>query len=245
MKINTLSTSRLHNEAHFQLQAEFRDLIAAHGAELLKIKPQFDEYRKLYEREDEALKKIVKSALTEKINEADAARDSIFIGMADVCKGMCRHFNPEIRDAALRVQVLFDTYGNVAYKPLNEETAAIHNITQDLQSDKYAADVAAICIAPWVPELKARNNAFEALVKERFSETAGKTDIAIKDARRELDAAYRKICDIINVYVMLEGEANYADFIKTLNAVIAKYAVKHHHRHHGDQPQPTGGSNDV
>jgi hypothetical protein len=49
------------------------------------------------------------------------------------------------------------------------------------------------------------------------------------------------------VYADLEGEENYADFIRTLNAVIAKYAVKHHHHrnHHGNagaenvQPQQT------
>jgi hypothetical protein len=232
MKISKLDIAHLHSNSHFQFHTEFRDLVAAQGAETLKIKPQFDEYLPLYEKVDEALKKIVKSALTEKIHNADMARDDIFIGMADVCKGMCRHFNPAIRDAALRVQVVFHTYGNVAQKPLNEETSAIYNLLQELRSDKYAADAQAAGVAGWLGELEARNSAFEALIKERFTETAGKTDIVLKDARKDLDEAYKKICDIINVYIMLEGAAPYEEFAKTLNAIIAKYAVRRHHRHH-------------
>jgi hypothetical protein len=49
-----------------------------------------------------------------------------------------------------------------------------------------------------------------------------KTDVVLKDASKA------------NVYVLLESEENHGEFIRTQNAVIAKYALKHnHHRHHG------------
>ena len=244
MKIQKLSTHSLRNDAHFQFHTEFRDLVTTHGAAALKIKPQFDAYLPLYDREDEALKKIVKSALTTRIHDADAARDDTFIGLTDFCRGMCKHFTPAIREAALRIQVIMDTYGDVAHKPLNEETSAIYNLVQELQSN-YAADLTATGIAQWVAELKARNEAFENLVKERFDETAAKTDVVLKDARKAADEAYRQLCDIINVRVVLDGAADYETFIKTLNAVIAKYAVKHHrHHHHTDHVQAEGTQND-
>jgi hypothetical protein len=84
MKIVKIDTTRLRNDAHFQFHTEFRDLVAKNGAETLKIKPQYDAYLPLYDRVDEALKKIVKSEFTAKIHEADKARDEIYVGMAEM-----------------------------------------------------------------------------------------------------------------------------------------------------------------
>jgi hypothetical protein len=228
MKIQSFKIHNLRNDAHFQFHTEFRDLVAKQGAEALKIKPQFQAYLPLYDRVDEALKKIVKSEFTAKIHEADKARDEIYVGMTEMNAAALKHFSPEIREAAGRLKIVFDTYGNVASKPLNEETSAIYNILQELKG-KYADDAATIGILQWVAELENRNKAFENLVKERFDETAARTDIVLKTARAELDAAYFAIRERLNALIVVEGEAAYEAFVKTLNAVIAKYAVKHHH----------------
>jgi NAD(P)H-flavin reductase len=88
-----LSTS-IEREFH----TEFRDLAAKSGAEALKIKSQFDAYLPLYDREDTALKKIVKSEFTAKIHEADKARDEIYAGMVEMNAAALKHFSPQIRD---------------------------------------------------------------------------------------------------------------------------------------------------
>jgi hypothetical protein len=164
MKIEKLNLLHLRNDAHFQFHTEFRDLMMGHNPQILKVKPQFDVYMTLYEREDEALKKILKSALTEKIQEADRARDELFAGMVYINNGMCRHFIKETAEAAQRIKIVLDTYGNVAKKPLNEETSAVYNLLQDLKSDKYAKDAADSGIDVWANELEKRNAAFESLV---------------------------------------------------------------------------------
>jgi hypothetical protein len=66
-------------------------------------------------------------------------------------------------------------------------------------------------------------------MSERYDETASKCDIVLKEARKDADEAYKNICDIINVYVLLEGATDYEELVKTLNAVIAKYGVRHRH----------------
>jgi hypothetical protein len=239
MKIGKFNLLHLRNDAHFQFHTEFNDLVTKHNPETLKVKSLFDAYLPLYEREDEALKKISKNALTEKIQEADRARDEIFAGMVEVNKGMCKHFNKQTAEAAYRVKIILDTYGNIARKPLNEQTSAVYNLLQDLRSDKYASDTAESAIADWADELEKRNKAFEALVKERFDETAHKTDIVMKAARAELDKAYHAMTERIDAFALVEGTADHEEFIKTLNAVIAKYAVKHHHRHGHTEPVKT------
>jgi hypothetical protein len=88
--------------------------------------------------------------------------------------------------------------------------------------------------------LETRNGTLEALVKERFDETAARTtDIVMKQARAKLDEVYKAIVERINALAVVEGDAAYETFIKTLNAVIAKYAVKHHHHKHNHQAPPT------
>jgi len=47
MKITSLITHNLRNDAHFQFHTEFRDLVQASGADTLKIEPQFNAYKPL------------------------------------------------------------------------------------------------------------------------------------------------------------------------------------------------------
>jgi hypothetical protein len=103
--------------------------------------------------------------------------------------------------------------------------------------------VAVVGLGGWISELETRNNAFGELVKSRFDETAARTDIVLKEARAELDAAYFAIRERLNALAIVEGAANYETFIKTLNAVIAKYAVRHHHRHRDKQPRDVMAEN--
>jgi hypothetical protein len=203
-----------------------------HNPQILKVNTQFDTYVTFYEREDEALKKIIKSAFTEKIHEADRARDETFSGMAEINRGMCKHFRKETAEAAQRIRIVLDTYGNIARKPINEQTSAVYNLLKDLRSDKYAKDAADSGIEDWANELGKRNAVFESLVKERFDESAHKTDIVMKDARVQLDKAYHAITERIDAFLLLEGTLDYEEFIKTLNVVIAKYAVRHHRHKH-------------
>jgi hypothetical protein len=48
--------------------------------------------------------------------------------MAKHNKSLLKHFETAKRQAAERLQIVFNTYGNVAIKFLNEETNAIYNL---------------------------------------------------------------------------------------------------------------------
>jgi hypothetical protein len=224
MKIEKLNTNNMRNDAHFQFYTEFRDLFIDEKAAALGVKPLFDEWLNLFAREDEALKKIVKSEFTASIHEADEARDEIFTGMADIIKGNLKHYDEKTRKAAGRLKILFDTYGKIDKKAINEQTAAATNILQELKG-AYAPDAAAVGIDGWAKELETRNNALETLIKDRFDEAASKTDIVVKDARGEVDRQYRAITERINALIIVEGPEKYEEFVKTLNVIIANYAA--------------------
>jgi len=222
MKINKIRATQLRNNEHFMFHTEFKELVLSHGAQALKIQPQFETYLKLYDTEDEGIKKINKSAITAEIQKADKARDVIWQVLLKANAAALWDFDPEVQKAAKRLKIVFDTYGKVSSLPLNEQTSAVINVLQDLHGE-YAADVAAVGAGRWVTELQARNDAFRALTKERYDETTLKTDVVVKEARAALDIAYKDITDHIAAYVLLEGAAAYEMFIRSLNTVVEKY----------------------
>ncbi|MDR0517074.1 MAG: DUF6261 family protein, partial [Fibromonadaceae bacterium] len=185
----------------------------------------WSKYQELYNIEDEGLKKIRKSALTDKIQEADKARDDIFTGMLEHNKSLLKHFETAKREAAQRLQIVFNTYGNVAIKSLNEETSAVYNLLQDLRNDKYLPDTTATGLLDWAKELEARNIAFEDLIKQRDTETSGKTDVHLKEARANLDTVYDEIVDIIEAHVLLgtDSKAVLEGVIAAFNPTIERY----------------------
>ena len=222
IKINAITLSRLRNDANFQFHTEFKELAEKQTPEALKIKPQYDAYLPHYEKVDLAFKKIVKSSITEQIQEADKARDNIWRGLVETNTTALRHFNNEVREAAKRLKIVFDTYGNIARKSLNEQTSATYNILQELEG-QYASDVAIVGLRQWVAELKSLNIAFAKLMRERVDEGSMKVDIALKKARAQLDEAYYAIVERINALVIVEGATDYEPFIRKLNISIAKY----------------------
>ena len=224
MKINQIRLSRLRNDTHFQFHTEFKDLAQKHNPQALKIKPQYDAYLPLYDKVDLALKKINKSAITEKIQNADKARDEIWLDLVETSTAALRHFDPEVREAAKQLKIVLDTYGNIAKKPLNDQTSATYNFVQDLEG-KYAPEVAKVGLGPWLAELKARNIAFSDLMRERFDESSLKVDIVLRKARVQLDGAYYAMVERIHALVLIEGAADYEAFIKKLNPIISKYVT--------------------
>jgi len=224
MKINQISLNRLRNDTHFQFHTEFKDLAQKHNPQALKIKPQYEAYLLLYDKVDLALKKINKSAITEKLQDADKARDEMWRDLVETNTAALRHFDPEVRESAKQLKIVFDTYGNIAKKPLNDQTSATYNIVQDLEG-KYAPHVAKVSLGPWLAELKARNIAFSDLMRDRFDESSLKVDIVLKKARIQLDEAYSAMVDRINALVLVEGAEDYETFIKKLNPIISKYVT--------------------
>lgn len=233
MWIMNINLQRLRNHLVFQFYTAFIDLMMGFAALRTKVAPLYAVFMTHYALFDAALQKIVKSAITPLIREADAARDEIFRGMAEFNRAMCKHFDPAKRAAARRMRVVFDTYGDVASKSLNEETSAIYNLLQDLSSEKYAADVEAVGLDNWMSLLRTRNTDFNNLVRQRFQETGEKCDVSLKAEREAIYAAYKNLVKRINALAEVEGDENYKAFIETMNAIVAKYKQKFPHSRNG------------
>lgn len=213
-----LHFSRLSNEAHYEFMTEANQLFAG----MQGFEPLMPQWNTAYSNEGEALNFIRKSAITAQIAQADELRDSLFRGFVMLIEAYCHHFTPAIEEAALRLKVVTDTYGNVATKTYDAETAAINSLIAEFNAT-HTADVAAVNLAPWLGELQNRNNAFASLMAGRYTETAGKTPLRMADARKQAEQAYRKIVGRIDALVEINGLEGYTTLVAELNARVERF----------------------
>ena len=222
MKILNALLSRFTNEEHFQFHTELKGLVENFTPVTLNIEAAWAVYESLYADESHALDVIRKSALTGNLVGADDYRDGLGRGLVYTVKGATSHFDPVKKAAATRLMVALDHYGNIGRKSYDEQTAAINSLVNDLNTG-YAADVAALGIGDWVAELQSANAAFSALMQERYSEEAAKTQLTMKEARVQLDGAYRAITERIGALIIVNGERDYESFVAELNQRIERY----------------------
>ena len=84
--------------------------------------------------------------------------------------------------------------------PYTENTAAVRDIVDKLESDHYAPSVEQVGAAQLVADLKAANNDFDALYTARADERYARNTSApdMKVARAAMEAAYADVADIVN-----------------------------------------------
>jgi hypothetical protein len=224
MKIRRIYLHRLRNEEWFNFFAEFKSFVEEVSPGTLNIVEQFTLFLALYADVDIALEKLRKSLYTTTIVSLDEQRDEIFRGLTAAVQSASHHFDSHMREAAEMLQPLWDHYGNLAAKPFNEETSGIVNFVQELRGN-FAPAIQTLGLSEWVNELERRNNAFEALVLERNRDIAGKPDLNVLELRRKINRCYLDMVERIEAQILLQGEAQFAAFVKTLNTNIERYSA--------------------
>ena len=222
MEIKTIKLTGMRNDAHFQFHTYTVEICNEENFDKLNIRALFLPYRDALAKEDELLTQIEKSELTEKIKNADYERDRVYSSVTAIIKTTVKHYNPEVVEAAKRLKIVIDTYGNINKKSYDEQTSAVYNILQELKG-KYAEDVELIRITEMVDELERTNKAVETLIKQRMNETTHKNTDNMKELRGTVDKLYLDIRKRINAAVIIEGEGNYASFINKMNVLIDRY----------------------
>lgn len=176
----------------------------------------------ILQREDLALEQIRKSALTEKIAELDTRRDNVYYGLMTIVKAFHYSPHPYQVEMAKRIQIVLNHYGDFRRKGYNEESAIIINMVQDLNS-RVADDLTQLNINDWVTDLSMANQELIMLMGERYNQGADVQMEDIREVRSEIDGVYQQITTKINALVVINGTADYADFINKMNERITYY----------------------
>ncbi|MDR2009001.1 MAG: DUF6261 family protein [Bacteroidales bacterium] len=222
MQIKKIHMQHLRNEELFQYITDFKSLISEYPPESMGITDQYQKFLSLYANADDVLEQIRKSQYTAEIAQADIERDTTFLGFRNVVKGMQSHFNSEKSKAAANLMIVFDQYGNISKKNYSEETALIHNFLQEMRG-KFAPDVEVIGLQEWVDMLDQNNQEFSSLMLQRNEETSQKTNLKMKDLRKEIEDCYVDIIRRIEAVTILQSDHSLTDVVNKLNANITRY----------------------
>lgn len=155
------------------------------------------------EDEHASYKQTTKQVETEQIVEKDTIRDNYFRRLKLYCQAF--EFDPDVEkvEAAKRCLIAIGP-SNPSVLPYTENTAAIKDIVDKLESAEYADAVNMIEAKSLIADLKKANEDFDATYSKRTDDHYMRTSstIGMKNARKLMETAYYDVVDILNaVYI--------------------------------------------
>lgn len=221
-EINTISMDRMNNGAHFLFVSNVLSRAEGDTKVSNKAATQIAALKTAVEQEDRDLKLSQKSLLTDDIAKADNERDALYSGYKRAVKGFLNLPVENLAQAAKVLNQHIIDYNIDPQQQLDKETGMLVNFLADLEG-KYASQVSALSLTPFVTALKEANERVRTLTAERTEERMNVTVGALKASRKASDAAYRTLVKWVNALALVEGETDYADFIDYVNTEITHY----------------------
>ncbi len=212
----------LQNDEHHKFHFDIKKLVDEQTADKLKINPLFVSYLTALAGEDAAIKVEQGSIITKTITESDEYRDFLERGFYKFIESQTMSFDPVVRTAGEHILRILDQYGDLRYLPYQKETDNITTRNAELFGN-YAADLATAEATERLTKIDEANNEFDSHFGNRANETAARISSNVRNARILVDPAYQAIVNQINALALVEGEANYAEFIDRVNYYINYY----------------------
>ena len=192
MEISTISVGRMNNGAHYLYNVDFYSRIDADTAVKGKLTEVLPAYKQAIDNEDIALKISQKSLNSDKIDEYDKQRDTLFMAIKSVVKAQMFVADQEIHTAAAMVNQLIKDYKLNVRGQLDKETGLLVNIIYDLEN-KYAAEVHKLGLDLFLTQLKESN-----LSVRKYTDSRNKELLDKPDYKLEGDALYKNLIMLQN-----------------------------------------------
>lgn len=224
MSISSFYPYQLQKEEHFQFMSDVSTLVETYQAAVLGIDAQYAVFQQKFEIEGNNLQQERGSLMSGSIAEADALRDRTWTAVRMRISASENSPFQEERNSAVALRYVMDLYGNMREKKYSSESAALSNLTADLQRVENAGHMAVLGIADWVTELEKQNTNFIDLLNQRNKKYAEQAYGDTKEIRNAVDSAYGDMVERINAYLLLGMAAEpVTPFVNELNEKIKYY----------------------
>ena len=228
MNYVTIDLSRLRNPEYLQYMQDYLQLLSSNDPALLRITPEFGLLTTKTNQIEAILKQDTGSAITPIIEALDLERDSYLVGIFTAINGLCNHFDPAKKAAAISLKDRLNVYGTateIAKQSLQGETATIKNLVIDLQTiPTYSTALTTLALADWVAQLKVVNDAFNVKYLQRTEEIGGLNPDKIKELRLEANALYYQLRNVLMAQALVAAyTAPFPKAINDVNALTEQY----------------------
>jgi hypothetical protein len=211
------------NERWYNFHREADKIMVRWTPARLGIEALYPAYVDLVQKADVLLEQVSKSWLTGEIKHFDGERDRCINGLKAAVRALLKSPIQDKRVAANKLNILLNTYGDMAKMEYDAETAAVINLLQDLNGSKYAQHVKTAELGDWVTELERFNTRVDELVGERYAEKSEKPAEKLIEVRRDVDSSFGKLLTLIEGTMIANPAHGLNEFVRELNIVIKHY----------------------
>ena len=232
----------MSNGSHFLFITDTVGLATADAKVKTKVTAELTALQTALKAEDDALALSKANLLSKDIKAIDAERDKHYKALRKAITFFLNHPDAQLVKAAARLEQLLKDYNINPAMQLDRETGLLLNLISDLET-KSAADVTALALTPVVQAMKQANDKLREVTRARANDRAVQIVGQLKQAQHASDEAYRTLIQKVNALAVVEGEADYADFISKMNEQVKHYKqeVLPKAKKKGDGKQPGDG----
>ena len=241
-EINGIDLAHMKSGAHFLFITDTVGLATADAKVKTKVTAELTALQTALKAEDDALALSKANLLSKEIKAIDAERDKHYKALRKAITFFLNHPDAQLVKAAARLEQLLKDYNINPAMQLDRETGLLLNLISDLET-KSAADVTALALTPVVQAMKQANDKLREVTRARANDRAVQIVGQLKQAQHASDEAYRTLVQKVNALAVVEGEADYADFISKMNEQVKHYKqeVLTKAKKKGDGKQPGDG----
>ena len=194
--VKTSLSTHYSNSHHLQFMFNVHALVKA--ADKLKLHLT-DELLKSWadciDMETE-LNKVANATLhAEQMAALDRQRDTLLTNLFGVIRVQQKSPVQAVKEAAQKLDKALGVYAGIQNKAADAETAEVRGLLKDLE--RFSAEMTALSLAPVVAELKAVNEKFQTVYKERQVKAVDEKLPALKEVRTMTDDVFDVVCRYI------------------------------------------------
>ena len=221
-QIEAIKLKDMKSGSHFLFITDAVGLTTADAKVKTKVTAELTALQTALKAEDDALALSKANLLSKEIKAIDAERDKHYKALRKAIKFFLNHPDAELVKAAQRLEQLLKDYNIDPKMQLDRETGLLLNLIGDLET-KSAADVTALALTPVVQAMKQANDKLREVTRARANDRAVQIVGQLRQAQHASDEAYRTLVQKVNALAVVEGEADYADFISKMNEQVKHY----------------------
>ena len=221
-QIEAIKLKDMKSGSHFLFITDTVGLATADAKVKTKVTAELTALQTALKAEDDALALSKANLLSGEIKTLDTERDKHYKALRKAIKFFLSHPDAEQVKAAARLERLLKDYNIDPKMQLDRETGLLLNLISDLET-KSAADVTALALTPVVQAMKQANDKLREVTRARANDRAVQIVGQLKQAQHASDEAYRTLVQKVNALAVVEGEADYADFISKMNEQVKHY----------------------
>jgi len=218
-KILLFDLHSAHNDEHALFHNNIYKLIMLETAYKLGVVKFIMDYETAIAAEEAAMGVDPGSVFTKSIGQANAYRDQLDRSFDLLVESKTIDFEPAVRDAADRVERILKQSGILRKLPDDDKTKA-YSIRNKKLMTTYAADVARMGGTALLDQQNAANEDFINRFGNRANEKALAISGNVRAARVVVDDIYESIINQVNALALINGEADYANFIDKVNYYV-------------------------